>query len=191
MKVNENATPYIVLSQASLPLKRKYYHNHYHDLITCDRLLTSSQKSAYKFLTGLSHTKRSDKVSIAKSLISKKICYDKRTIDTAVNKLLELGYINLLKKGGRDGKTYNTYRVNFDPSQHYIDESKYMRRKQKIPLSKLLAKSISNLVTVGVDRALLYKLVREAKIKTAILGVKEGSLEHRKLIKKLETYATV
>jgi predicted ArsR family transcriptional regulator len=144
-------------------------YNHIFDIIMADPQLTHTQKSVLKLLVGLTNKNRNYLVSISSSLIAKKLGIDESTAKRSINKLRALKYIELERsKGVYDGKSYNCYKVFEAPSDWYVDQLQFMRKREKrvIPESAQLAHAISVLVKIGgVDSRSAQKLLSDSLAK--------------------------
>lgn len=141
-------------------------YNHIFDLIMADPQLTQAEKSVFKLLVGMTNKSRNYNVSIARSLIAKKLGISDTTAKRSIKKLCALEYIKLERSNGSyDGKSYNSYKVIEVPNDWYIEELKYLKRKEKrkVPETVQMAVAIKTLVTIaGVNSAELQKLLSES-----------------------------
>lgn len=141
-------------------------YNHIFDLIMADPQLTLAEKSVFKLLVGMTNKSRNYNVSIARSLIAKKLGISDTTAKRSIKKLCALEYIKLERSNGsHDGKSYNSYKVFEVPSDWYVDQLQFMRKREKrvIPESAQLAHAISVLVKIGgVDSCEAQKLVSDS-----------------------------
>lgn len=116
-------------------------YNHINDIINADKNLNAGERAVFKLLVGLSHSKKSIRVSISRSLIAVKAGVSDSTAKRALKKLRELDYVKIDKRGGykrveKNGvitqTNVNSSYVIFDmPNDFYIDSLQKLKTVKK------------------------------------------------------------
>ena len=166
-----------------------YIYKNYLDVITNDPSLTHIERNLYKYLVSIkwSYQKKGESgyVSHAYTFLALKLGVSESSAKRSVKKLIKIGYLIRLKRGGGDGRSFNFYSVIEFPSKFY-EEAK-IAVKEKVSDELKLKMAVSELAKRGMSKTSIYASLDVIKLKKQLEELNVNSLKYYKLMSQIKS----